>query len=131
MKNTGYKRLFKLALALTLTGCASNPAIKTDAPDHNTATITPDHVTEYQAQVLTGTYANSSAVQNFIRHMVLEHSFSESYLNSLFSKAKRLDYVIRLENPPQYQAPNLLTQSREAGRATASNLLPRRISIMA
>lgn len=102
MKNTGYKRLFKLALALALTGCAGNPAVKTDAPyPNNTATIH-DHAPEYQTQSLglTGTYANSLAVQNFIRHMVLEHHFSESYLNSLFSKAKRLDYVIRLENPP-------------------------------
>lgn len=108
MKNKGYKRLFKLALALALTGCASNPAVKTDAPyrssSSNAASI-PDYTPEYQTQGLSGTYANSLPLQNFIRHMALEHHFSESYLNSLFSKAKRLDYVIRLENPPPYQGP--------------------------
>ncbi|TAN65635.1 MAG: lytic murein transglycosylase [Methylobacter sp.] len=104
MKNTGYKHLSKLALALALTGCASNPAIHTDTPPVNAVAI-PEHTPEYQVQALTGTYANSLPVQNFIRHMVLEHSFSESYLNSLFSKAQRLDYVIRLENAPQYHGP--------------------------
>ncbi|MDO9424214.1 MAG: lytic murein transglycosylase [Methylobacter sp.] len=106
MKNTGYKRLSKLALALALTGCASNPAVKTDAPYTNTNTSTIlEHAPEYQAPGLTGTYANSLPVQNFIRHMVLKHGFSESYLNGLFSQAKRLDYVIRLENPPPYRGP--------------------------
>ncbi len=101
MKSTGCKRLLKLALALALTGCASNPSVQTDTPHLNTGII-PTHPPEYQAQVLTGIYANSLPVQNFIRHMVLEHKFSESYLNSLFSQAKRLDYVIHLENPQQY-----------------------------
>lgn len=104
MKNTGYKRLFKLILALALTGCASNPAVQTDAPYPVTG-ATPDHPVEFQTQRLTGLYANSLPVQNFIRHMVLEHRFSESYLNSLFSQAQRLDYVIRLENAPQYHGP--------------------------
>ncbi len=101
MKNTGYKRLFNLVLALALTGCASNPAIQSDAQQINTGAIS-DHASEYQTQSLTGIYANSVPVQNFIRHMVHDHSFSESYLNGLFSQAKRLDYVIRLENAPQY-----------------------------
>jgi membrane-bound lytic murein transglycosylase B len=101
VKNTGYKRLFKLALALMLTGCASNPAVQTDAPHR----ITDNQAPEYQAQALNGLYANSLPVKNFIRHMVLEHGFSESYLNSLFSQAKRLDYVIRLESPPPHYGP--------------------------
>ncbi|MBL6985639.1 MAG: lytic murein transglycosylase [Methylobacter sp.] len=105
MKNTGCKRLFKLALALALTGCAGNPAVKTDSPYHNHATTIPDQALPYQAQNITGTYANSLPLKNFIRHMVLEHHFSESYLNSLFSKAKRLNYVIRLETPPPYHGP--------------------------
>lgn len=104
MKNTGYKHLSKLALALALTGCASNPAVHTDSTPVNAVAI-PEHAPEYQVQALTGIYANSLPVQNFIRHMVLEHGFSESYLNSLFSKAQRLDYVIRLENTPQYHGP--------------------------
>ncbi|MFZ2406232.1 MAG: lytic murein transglycosylase, partial [Methylobacter sp.] len=94
MNNTGYKRLFKLVLTLVLTGCAGNPPVKTDAPyrnnsagtTHSTGTVL-NHPPEYQTQSLglTGTYANSLAVKNFIRHMVLEHHFSESYLNNLFS----------------------------------------------
>ncbi len=104
MKNTGYKHLSKLALALALTGCASNPAVHTDSTPVNAVAI-PEHAPEYQVQALTGIYANSLPVQSFIRHMVLEHGFSESYLNSLFSKAQRLDYVIRLENAPQYHGP--------------------------
>ncbi len=104
MKNIRYKYLFKLALALTLSGCASNPTVKTEY--HTIDTISA-HPPEYQtpASALTGTYAGSLSVQNFIRHMVLEHHFSESYLNNLFSQAKRLDYVIRLENVPQYHGP--------------------------
>ncbi len=108
MKNRVCKHLFKLALALALTGCASNPAVQSDAPYRNADTVSDystEHQAEAQAQTLTGIYANSLPMRTFIRHMVLEHGFSESYLNSLFSQAKRLDYVIRLENPPQYHAP--------------------------
>lgn len=101
MKNTGCKLVFKLALALILTGCASNPSVQTDAAYR----ITGDQPSEYQAQPLTGLYANSMPMQKFIRHMVFDHGFSESYLNGLFSHAKRLDYVIRLENAPQYHGP--------------------------
>ncbi|MGZ4979317.1 MAG: lytic murein transglycosylase [Methylobacter sp.] len=109
MNNTSYKRLLKLALTLALAGCANNPAVKTDAPDQNSTAI-PDQISnnvpEYQTQNLTtGTYSNMLPVKNFIRHMVQEHKFSESFLNSLFAQAKRLDYVIRLENPPPYQGP--------------------------
>jgi membrane-bound lytic murein transglycosylase B len=99
VNNKGFTLLFKLAVALILTGCASNPTVKTNAPQSNTSVI-PEPPAEYQAQILSGIYANSLPVQNFIRHMVLEYNFSENYLNSLFSKAERLDYVIRLENPP-------------------------------
>lgn len=101
MKNKGCKRIFKLTLALMLTGCAGNSAIQTDAPYR----IADNQPAEYQDQTLTGLYANSMPMQKFIRHMVLDHGFSESYLNGLFSQAKRLDYVIRLENAPQYHGP--------------------------
>ncbi|MGR8998489.1 MAG: lytic murein transglycosylase [Gammaproteobacteria bacterium] len=59
----------------------------------------------YGTQVLTGTYANSFAVRNFIQYMVRKHGFSESYLNGLFSKANRLDSVIRLETPAPHKGP--------------------------
>ncbi|NOT11941.1 MAG: lytic murein transglycosylase [Methylococcaceae bacterium] len=58
---------------------------------------------DYSAQTLTGTYANSFAVHNFIQYMVNKYGFSESYLNGLFSQANRLESVIQLENPlPSY-----------------------------
>ncbi len=104
MKNRVCKPLFKLALALVLTGCASNQAVQTDAIFRNTG-ANPKYSPEYQVRTLTGIYANSLPVQTFIRRMVLRHGFSESYLNGLFSQAKRLDYVMRLENTPQYHGP--------------------------
>lgn len=104
MKNTGYKRLFKLTLTLMLSGCASNPVVKIDEPTQTIATI-PEQAPDFQRQELTGTYANSLPVQKFIQHMVLEHHFSADYLNSLFAKAQRLDYVIRLESPQPYLGP--------------------------
>jgi membrane-bound lytic murein transglycosylase B len=104
VKNTGYKRLFKLTLTLMLSGCASNPVVKIDEPPHTIVTI-PEQAPDFQRQELIGTYANSLPVQKFIQHMVLEHHFSEDYLNSLFAKAQRLDYVIRLENPAPYLGP--------------------------
>ncbi|HEY8159913.1 MAG TPA: lytic murein transglycosylase [Methylobacter sp.] len=105
MNNASYKRLFRLTLALMLAGCASDPAVKTDIPHHGAATTIPNPSPEIQAQIVTGTYTHLLPVQNFIRHMVLEHKFSESYLKDLFSKAQRLDYVIRLESPQPYQGP--------------------------
>jgi len=109
VNNPSYKRLFKLTLALMLAGCSSNPAVKTETPHQNTVATIPGHSAELhpeiQARTFTGTYTHSLPVQNFIRHMVLTHGFSESYLKDLFSKAKRLDYVIRLESPEPYHGP--------------------------
>jgi len=59
----------------------------------------------YSAQALSGPYAHSFAVRNFIQYMVHKHGFSEAYLNGLFSQANRLDYVIRLENPAPSSGP--------------------------
>ena len=109
MKKTGYTHFLKLALALMLAGCTSNPTVsQTDQP-HENRVAAPEylaHPAEYPAQALTGIYANSASVQHFIRHMALDYNFSENYLNNLFSKAQRLDYVIRMENPPQFQLAN-------------------------
>jgi membrane-bound lytic murein transglycosylase B len=112
VKNIACKRLLKLALAFALAGCASNSPVKTDVGYHNTAAMPGysnniNHSIYKQQQTLTGIYANSLPVQAFIRHMVREHSYSESYLNNLFSHAQRLDYVIRLENSPQFTGPKL------------------------
>jgi len=103
VKNTSSTCFLKLALALALTGCASNPSVQPSTT--NTVATPPTQPLEYQSQGLAGTYSRSPAVRNFIRHMVVEHKFSEDYLNNLFAQAKRLDYVIRLENPAPYNGP--------------------------
>ncbi|MGR8934814.1 MAG: lytic murein transglycosylase [Gammaproteobacteria bacterium] len=51
--------------------------------------------------IVTGVYGNSIAVRDFIRHMVDQHGFDQSYLSSLFSRANRLQSVIRLETAQQ------------------------------
>jgi len=107
VKNTSSTRALQLALTLALTGCANNPSVQPNTPPPINTVATPpaQPLEEYQSPALTGTYSNSPAVQSFIRHMVVEHKFSESYLNNLFAQAKRLDYVIRLENPAPYHGP--------------------------
>lgn len=60
---------------------------------------------EYSAPSISGDYSNYYSVQNFIQHMVRKHGFSESYLNGLFSQARRLDSVIRLESPAPSTGP--------------------------
>jgi membrane-bound lytic murein transglycosylase B len=58
---------------------------------------------DYSSATLTGTYSNYAAVHRFIYDMARKHGFSENYLNGLFSRANRLDSVIRLESPaPSY-----------------------------
>ena len=117
MANIGYKRLVKLALVALLVGCASEPVPYQAQYPQNTVSPPRSRVYPYSqqypnrygslpgsknygAQTITGTYANSPAVRNFIRYMVNKHGFSETYLNGLFLHANRLDSVIRLENPP-------------------------------
>ncbi|MDD5463093.1 MAG: lytic murein transglycosylase [Methylococcales bacterium] len=130
-----YKHSLKLALVVLLTGCSSEPVTHhAKYPDHSIRRTLPPakkpvaqsrpiirqypeiHATfpysnhsysnDYEAQTLTGTYANSFAVRNFIQYMVRKHGFSESYLNGLFSKANRLESVIRLESPAPYTGPS-------------------------
>ncbi|OYV16306.1 MAG: Lytic murein transglycosylase B, partial [Methylococcaceae bacterium NSM2-1] len=110
MANVVYKRLFKLALAVLLTGCASEPvSYHVDYPKKPprqqskipTARNQVDRLIQqypsnygrapysssYGSPILTGTYANSPAVRNFIQYMVRKYGFSEAYLNGLFSHA--------------------------------------------
>ncbi len=128
MANLVYKRLFKLALAVLLAGCASEPVPhQVEYPKKtNQQSKTPPvrypaaqpiqqypdsyartpYSSSHGAYALTGTYANSSEVRNFIQHMVHKHGFSEAYLNGLFSRANRLDSVIRLESPAPSAGPS-------------------------
>ncbi|MGZ8947189.1 MAG: lytic murein transglycosylase, partial [Methylococcaceae bacterium] len=126
MANVVYKRLFKLALVALLAGCASKPVphyveypnqVRYPKNTNQQSKISPTpnpvdrliqqypnnygrspYSSSYGAPILTGTYANSPAVRNFIQHMVHKYGFSETYLNGLFSRANRLDSVIRLES---------------------------------
>ncbi len=103
-------------LIALLTGCASEKATKLpvsvgesskvtsasfseDILDPSQSGVKPPYSSNYEAFVLTGTYSHSPAVIKFIKHMVHQHGFSETYLNGLFSKANRLDSVIKLETP--------------------------------
>jgi membrane-bound lytic murein transglycosylase B len=60
---------------------------------------------DYAATALSGDYRYSASLRDFIRHMVQRHGFNEAYLNGLFSQAKRLYSVIRLETEQQPSSP--------------------------
>lgn len=117
VKNVVYKHSLKIALALLVAGCASKPAtIQPDAEYRDTGGVF-DRSYNYSADRLTGIYANSQPVHNFIQHMVREHGFSESYLNGLFSRANRLESVIRLEGDgaPTHHGANKPAQTKVGG----------------
>jgi len=123
MANLVYKRLFKLTLAVLLAGCASEPVSYHEKYPKNTHQQSktpanrpiqqypnnyrkPPYSSSYGTPILTGSYANSPEVRIFIQYMVQKHGFSDSYLNSLFSHANRLNSVIRLENPAPSTGPS-------------------------
>jgi len=60
----------------------------------------PKQIGNYSATKLTGTYANSVAMHNFMTYMGLEYGFTQSYLKGLFSKVRHLQSVVKLETPP-------------------------------
>jgi membrane-bound lytic murein transglycosylase B len=104
-----------------MTGCASDPIdyYGNYPTDNRQSTVLvpyqkpvqppviqrPNFNNDYSANILTGDYANRPEVQDFIQHMVQTHGFSEDYLNGLFSQARRLDFVIRLESPDPTTGP--------------------------
>jgi membrane-bound lytic murein transglycosylase B len=116
VKNVVRKYLFKIALVLLVAGCASEPAIQPDAGYRVTGKAV-DRAHDYSAGTLTGIYANSQPVHNFIQHMVHVHGFSESYLNGLFSRANRLQSVINLEGGA-FQPPGTKPAPPRAGSWT-------------
>ncbi len=129
MKKAYYKRILKLSVAIFLVGCASEPkTYHSEYPGHKnqpqSASVAKQTLprpmlkpvprysstnpgssdfSEYSVDQFGRNYADYIAVRNFIQHMAHKHGFSENYLDSLFSQARRLDSVIRLENPtPSY-----------------------------
>ncbi|MFI3137522.1 MAG: lytic murein transglycosylase [Methylococcaceae bacterium] len=108
MVNINYKQAPQLALLLLVTGCSTQQPLPTAEPTFiPPVSVTPPRSYEYPAHALTGIYANNAQVHRFIQHMVNDHAFEESYLNDLFSQVHRLQYVIRLENAPQYHGPKI------------------------
>jgi membrane-bound lytic murein transglycosylase B len=74
-------------------------AMQPPAVPYPSASVPPGIAEGYAAGALTGTYSSYPAVRRFIDDMVRKYGFSESYLSGLFSRAHRLDSVIRLESP--------------------------------
>lgn len=104
-----FLRLLLLCYLSLLASCATQKT-KDELPTYSktipSISIPPKHPFQsYPEHPLTGIYAHSPAVKNFIQHMSKQHGFDENYLNSLFSDAHRLQYVVRLENAPLYQGP--------------------------
>ena len=115
MVNSVSKHVFKLILVLLLSGCASEPVQDNSSyptirqpiakPSASSQTAVPassgNDLYRSQSGYSYGyePYNDSLKVKNFIRHMVVNHGFSESYLQGLFAQANRLDSVIRLEGP--------------------------------
>ncbi|MEQ1531864.1 MAG: lytic murein transglycosylase [Methylococcales bacterium] len=131
MKKAHYKHIVKLTVAVFLVGCASesetyrsaqpikvvpqNPVVRQQVipppqpqvqsqPRYNNYRNSQSY--NYSSSGVSGTYADYPEVRSFIRHMVQKHGFSESYLNGLFSQARRLDSVIRLESPAPSTGPS-------------------------
>lgn len=118
MSDIAYNHLLPITLVMLMTGCASDPVnyqgnYPSDIPQQSVLVpprkpIQPSFPPPtFNNTTLTGDYASYPEVQNFIQHMVQKHGFSEAYLVGLFSRAQRLDSVIRLESPPPYTGPTL------------------------
>lgn len=118
MKPINYNHLLPLSLALLTVGCASQPVTyQNNYPNNNQQSfittpqkqppVQPTYPTppRYSATTMMGAYADYSTVQDFIQQMVQTHGFTREYLTDLFSRAQRLDFVIRLESPEPYSGP--------------------------
>jgi membrane-bound lytic murein transglycosylase B len=118
VNNFAYHPLLPLSLVLLMTACASDPidyqSTYPTSTSQQTVVVPPKkplppfvpHSSNHYEATITGDYANYPAVQDFIQHMVQVHGFSKDYLIDLFSRAQRLDYVIRLESPEPYVGPS-------------------------
>ena len=97
MINIAYKPLLIMAFVLFVTGCGAPRPITQKSPPPVTGNQ--QGAGNYFATSLTGEYADSVELQNFIQYMVQKYGFSQQYLNGLFSNAVFLESVVRLEKP--------------------------------
>jgi membrane-bound lytic murein transglycosylase B len=105
MNNITSKRLLNIAVLILVSSCSSRPVVykplfPAPTPAPAPTTQLPPQTGSYSAATVTGPYANSVELQNFIRYMVQQYGFSPYYLNGLFSTATYLESVARLEEPP-------------------------------
>lgn len=104
MTNRTYKRLLTVALAIFLAGCGRSvvrhePRPPIPPPIPTTKKMPETEAGDYSAATLSGEYADSVELQNFIQYMVEQHGFSQKYLNGLFSRSVYLESVAQLEEP--------------------------------
>lgn len=100
MTKISYKHLLNLALVIFVTGCSTRPVVRPQPPITPATPKTSTGVGGYSATTLSGEYADSADLHNFIQNMVEKHGFSRQYLYGLFSKAVYLESVANLEEPP-------------------------------
>lgn len=97
MMKISYKSLAIVALVLLVTGCGVPRPINQKPQPR--IPVKSSEKGNYSASFLTGEYADSAELQNFIQYMVEQHGFSQNYLKGLFSNAVFLESVVRLEKP--------------------------------
>lgn len=126
MNNLDCTHLLPLSLALLMAGCASEPVdyqgTYRSYPVQQTAVLPPQkpvqppvqQFNKNYANTLTGDYAGYPEVQQFIQHMVQTHRYPEMELIGLFSQARRLNFVIRLESPDPGRSKQTVTRQLDA-----------------
>lgn len=106
------KSLLSLTLGLFITACNVEPIVYhkdhyqgltqpiiPSQPQVSKVKKTLKQTGNYSATQLTGAYAKSVAAHSFIAYMVQEYDFTQNYLQGLFSKARHLQSVVKLEAP--------------------------------
>lgn len=102
MNYPSYQQAIKISLfILFIAGCSSTPTPPitrpANYPEQSSDSSNSEFMGDYSSPTLNGTYADSATAQEFIQFMVQQHGFSQSYLNGLFSQARSLASVVRLE----------------------------------
>ena len=94
-----YKYLPIIALIVLVSGCGVPRPIEQKQSIQPRLVQSSNGMGNYFADRLSGEYADSADLQNFIQYMVQKYGFSQNYLNGLFSNAIYLESVVKLESP--------------------------------